>query len=161
GIGTGATANSFAWINAQKQPLEYFRLSMLGIQAWRELQAEIGADLPIRWGGSLEWSDTAERAKVQAEARKRYQSWGDPIQEIDAARIHALEPGIITGGAFGAAHAEIEGSADPVRATEVIMARAVSAGATIVHPAEITGLDQSGGRLRAVKTTRGDLPADV
>src|SRR5262245_49497620 len=50
GIGTGATASSFAWINAQKQPIEYFRLSMLGIQAWRELQAEIGADLPIRWG---------------------------------------------------------------------------------------------------------------
>src|SRR3954452_24234839 len=43
---TGATANSFAWINAQKQPLPYFNLSLLGIEAWRELHAELGAELP-------------------------------------------------------------------------------------------------------------------
>src|SRR6266480_3086794 len=38
---TGATANSFAWINANKQPQAYFNLSRLGIEAWRELHAEI------------------------------------------------------------------------------------------------------------------------
>src|SRR3954468_12787784 len=49
---TGATANSFAWINAQKQPLPYFMLSLMGIEAWRELHADI-AELPVRWGGAL------------------------------------------------------------------------------------------------------------
>ena len=29
----GATANSFAWINAKKQPHPYFVLSLMGIQA--------------------------------------------------------------------------------------------------------------------------------
>jgi glycine/D-amino acid oxidase-like deaminating enzyme len=58
-------------------------------------------------------------------------------------------------------HAEIEGSADPVGATEVILARAAKAGARIVYPSEVVGLDQPNGRLRAVKTTQGDVEADV
>src|SRR4029450_2220036 len=51
---TGATANSFAWINAKKQPHPYFVLSQMGIEAWRELHAEIGSELPVRWGGSVD-----------------------------------------------------------------------------------------------------------
>ena len=69
--GVGATANSFAWINAKKQPHPYFALSLMGIEAWRELQAEIGKELPVRWGGSLEWTDTADRAARQANRQWR------------------------------------------------------------------------------------------
>jgi glycine/D-amino acid oxidase-like deaminating enzyme len=43
----------------------------------------------------------------------------------------------------------------------VIMARAANAGARIVYPAEVTGLDLANGRLRAVNTTNGDVDADV
>src|SRR5690349_18014748 len=40
---SGATANSFAWINAtySKQPRAYFDLNRLGIEAWRALDREL------------------------------------------------------------------------------------------------------------------------
>ena len=38
--GRGATANSFAWINAKKRPRPYYDLSRLGIQAWRQMDRE-------------------------------------------------------------------------------------------------------------------------
>lgn len=158
---TGATANSFAWINANKQPQAYFNLSQLGIEAWRELHAELGAALPVRWGGSLEWTNSAERAARQAETMRRFQAWGYPVHLIDEKRFRALEPNVEPGPISSATHAEIEGNADPVGATEVILARAAAAGATIVYPAEVTGLDLASGRLRAVKTTTGDVDADV
>jgi glycine/D-amino acid oxidase-like deaminating enzyme len=158
---TGATANSFAWINAKKQPLPYFYLSQLGIAAWRELHAELGTELPVRWGGSLEWTNTAERAARQAEALRRFQSWGYPVHQIDERQLRALERNVRPGEVAGAAHAEIEGSADPVGATEVILARAKKAGAQIRFPVDVTGLDMAGGRLRAVKTSQGDVEADV
>ncbi len=161
GVATGATANSFAWINAKKQPLPYFQLSLMGIEAWRDLHAEIGAELPVRWGGSIEWADSAEHAEMQTRSMRLFQSWGYPVHEIDAARIRTLEPNVAAGSVVAAEHAEIEGGADPVRATEVIMARAVKAGATLLVPAEILGVDAPGGRLRAVKTTEGDVAADV
>jgi glycine/D-amino acid oxidase-like deaminating enzyme len=158
---TGATANSFAWINAKKQPHPYFTLSQMGIEAWRELHAEIGSELPVRWGGSLEWTNTAERAATQAETMRRFQAWGYPVHLIDEKRLRALEPNVRPGVVAGAMHAEIEGSADPVGATEVILAHAAKAGAKIVYPAEVVGLDIRNGRLRAVRTNDGDIEAEV
>ena len=158
---TGATANSFAWINAKKQPHAYFTLSQMGIEAWRELHADIGKDLPVRWGGTLEWTNNADRAARQAETMRRFQAWGYPIHLIDDKQLRALEPRVVPGVVASATHAEIEGSADPVGATEVILAHAARAGAKIVYPAEVTGLDMLNGRLRAVKTNNGDVEADV
>ena len=158
---TGATANSFAWINAKKQPHAYFALSLMGIQAWRELHAEIGADLPVRWGGSVEWTNTADRAAREAETVRRFQSWGYAVRLIDERRLRELEPNLVPGVVTGASHAEVEGAADPVGATEVVLARAARAGARVVYPCEVVGLDRSNGKLRAVKTTQGDVEADV
>jgi glycine/D-amino acid oxidase-like deaminating enzyme len=157
----GATANSFAWINAKKQPLPYFSLSQLGIEAWRELHAEIGGGLPVRWGGSLEWTDSPERAARQRETLRQFQQWGYPVHMIDEKQLRALEPNVVPGAVTSVEHAEIEGGADPVGVTEVLLARAAAAGANIRYPVEVVGLDRPNGRLRAVKTTGGDVEADV
>jgi glycine/D-amino acid oxidase-like deaminating enzyme len=157
----GATANSFAWINAKKQPHPYFTLSLMGIQAWRELHADIGPDLPVRWGGSLEWTTSADRATRQAETARRFQTWGYPLRFVDEKRLRELEPNVVFGSVSGATHAEIEGAADPVGATEAILARAERAGARVIYPSEVVGLDRPNGRLRAVRTTRGEVEADV
>jgi glycine/D-amino acid oxidase-like deaminating enzyme len=159
--GAGATANSFAWINAKKQPHPYFTLSLMGIEAWRELHAEIGNELPVRWGGSLEWTDTADRAARQAETMRRFQAWGYPVHLIDQKQLRALEPNVVPGTMTAATHAELEGSADPVGATQVILAHAAKAGAKIVYPSEVVGLDLANGRLRAVRTSNGDVEAEV
>jgi len=69
--GQGTTANSFAWINAQKQPRPYFILSQFGIEAWRVLDQETGGELPIVWGGRVEWLTDAEKATSLAEGCAR------------------------------------------------------------------------------------------
>src|SRR4029077_13854476 len=114
-----------------------------GIQAWRELHAELGSELPVTWGGTVEWTATAERAAAEAESVRRYQTWGYPIHRIDTMQLRALEKHIVAGDATSAIHAEIEGSADPVLATEVILARAVRAGAQLRHPVDVVGLDMA------------------
>jgi glycine/D-amino acid oxidase-like deaminating enzyme len=92
---------------------------------------------------------------------RRYQAWGYPLHAVDEKQMRALEPQVVPGVVAGATHAEIEGSADPVGATEVILAHAARAGTKIVYPAEVVGLDLSSGRLRAVKTSTGEIEADV
>ncbi|HEY7820484.1 MAG TPA: FAD-dependent oxidoreductase, partial [Vicinamibacteria bacterium] len=44
---SGATANSFAWINAtfSKKPQHYFHLNRLGALGYRHLERELGGDL--------------------------------------------------------------------------------------------------------------------
>ena len=160
---SGATANSFAWINAtySKQPWAYFNLNRLGIEAWQQLDREMPGELPLRWGGSVEWYGEERRAAEFREEVRHHQAWGYPTHPIDEAVLRALERHIEPGRVAAAAHAEIEGSADPVRATEVLLARAARLGAHVIHPAEVTGIDERSGQLRAVRTTSGDIDADV
>ncbi len=160
---SGATANSFAWINAtySKQPRAYFNLNRLGIEAWLQIDRELGGDLPVRWGGSVEWYADDRRAEQLRDEIRHHQAWGYPTHLIDDAALRALERHIAPGRVAAAAHAEIEGSADPVRATEVLLERAAREGARVVYPADVTGLDERNGRLRAVRTSGGDVEADV
>ena len=159
----GATANSFAWINAtySKQPRAYFNLNRLGIEAWHQLDRELPELLPLQWGGSVEWYADPRRGAEFREEIRHHQAWGYPAHLIDEARLRALEPRIEPGTVATAAHAEIEGSVDPVRVTQLLLERAASEGARVIHPAEVTGLDDRSGRLRAVRTTTGDVEADV
>ena len=159
----GATANSFAWINStySKQPFAYFQLNRLGIEAWQQLDRELPGELPLRWGGSVEWyGDDREAASLRDEVR-HHQAWGYLAHLVDEAALRRLEPHIEPGSVAAAAYAEIEGSVDPVRVTETLIARAEREGARIVYPAEVTGLDERDGRLRAVRTSTGPVDADV
>src|SRR5438876_4041165 len=160
---SGATANSFAWINAtySKQPFAYFHLNRLGIEAWQQLDRELPGELPLRWGGSVEWYGDETNAKRFREEIQHHQTWGYPAHLIDEAALRALEPHVEPGRVAASAHAEIEGSVDPVGVTEALIKRAERAGARVTYPADVTGVDERDGRLRAVRTTVGDVPADV
>lgn len=160
---TGATANSFAWINAtyDKRPREYFDLNRLGIEAWHQLEAELPDTLPLRWGGSVEWYGDATAAAAFRDKLRRHQAWGYPAHLIDEAALRMLEPKVVPGTVAVAAQAHLEGHVDPVLVTTVLLERATQAGARVVYPAEVTGLDQANGRLRAVRSTGGDVEADV
>jgi glycine/D-amino acid oxidase-like deaminating enzyme len=160
---SGATANSFAWINAtySKQPWGYFNLNRLGIEAWQELDHELVGQLPVRWGGSVEWYGDQQRAASFREEIRHHQRWGYPAHTIDEATLRALEPHVEPGPIAVAAHAELEGSVDPVAVTELLLARAATMGARILHPAELTALGERNGRLESVRTTMGEIDADV
>src|SRR5438270_8853355 len=82
---SGATANSFAWINAtySKQPWAYFNLNRLGIEAWHELDRELPGELPLRWGGSVEWYADPKRAAEFREEIRHHQAWGYAAHAID------------------------------------------------------------------------------
>src|SRR5437667_9157003 len=90
---SGATANSFAWINStySKQPWTYFNLNRLGIEAWQQLDREMPGELPLRWGGSVEWYGDERRAAEFREEVRHHQTWGYPTHLIDEAALRALE----------------------------------------------------------------------
>lgn len=62
-IASQASHATFAWINATwaKQPQSYHHFNQLGLQHWHELGREL--DIPITWGGSLEWFESEERQR--------------------------------------------------------------------------------------------------
>ncbi len=159
----GATQNSFAWINATfaKKPLSYFTLNRLSALAYRELERELGGELPVQWGGALEWYGEPERARWLREQVASHQSWGYSTRLIDLEEFRQLEAGVESGDVLAASFSEEEGSLDPVRTTEVLLEHAKAQGARVVYPCEITSIDQKWGRLNGVRTTTGDFELDV
>lgn len=160
----GATANSFAWINAyaSKEPDHYHRLNRLSTLAWRHVEREVGEGLAVQWGGSLEWRTDPEAARALIEQTRRQQARGYPIQLVDEDELADLEPEVRPGSPIGAAAwATEEGSVDPVAATSALLGAAKSAGAEVLYPCDVTDFDLRSGRLRGLTTSEGPLEADA
>lgn len=159
----GATEKSFAWLNAtfSKQPREYFNLNLLGMHGWRRLQRELPDELPIQWGGSVEWYPAGAEAEELRREVPRHQSWGYATHFVDEREFRRLMPNVAAGPIAWASFSEQEGTLDPVQAVSVLLNAAKQAGATVHYPCEVTGLDLASGRVRGVETTCGRFAADA
>jgi glycine/D-amino acid oxidase-like deaminating enzyme len=160
---SGATANSFAWINAtfSKKPHHYFHLNRLGALGYRHLERELGGDLQVQWGGCLEWYHEVERARWLRQEVASHQRWGYPTRLVELEEFKKLERNVEPGEVAAASWSEEEGSLDPVRTAEVLVDHARRQGARVVFPCEVTAIDQSWGNLKGVRTTAGDFELDV
>lgn len=157
----GASGKSFAWINANfsKQPRDYHLFSRLGVLAWRGLHQRLGDELPVRWGGTLEWYGKPERADELARLSRQQQAWGYPIEAVDAAGFAKLEPSVAPGKLLAATYTAMEGAVDSGRATRILLQRAERAGAKVLCPCELQGIDARAAGV-VLKTSQGELQAD-
>lgn len=158
----GTTRNSFAWLNAyEKSPRSYYELNLAGIAGWRRLELDLGASLPIQWGGGVQWCKPEVQLREQMrELVKARQGWGYSVRLIDSEELLRLIPNC-TPGEFGAARfADQEGTVDPVVAANALLAAAKALGASVIYPCEVKDLHFAEGRVRAAVTTRGVMEAD-
>ena len=141
-----------------KQPRYYHTLSQDSVAYWHELQGTL--DIPVHWGGSLEWYDTAERTEWLARQIAEQAEWGERSRMVDAAELAELEPNVDFGGAQMAAFAENDGAVDPAVATRLLLQAAEAAGATVIYPCELTGVSRRDGKLVGIETSCGPIETD-
>jgi glycine/D-amino acid oxidase-like deaminating enzyme len=160
GPASHASRGTFAWINASyaKQPQHYHSLSQQSVEAWHQLQQQL--NIPVKWGGSLEWfSDEARQQKLIRQIVEQ-QNWGEPAGIISAAQASSLEPHVDFTGASNIAFSENDGAVDPVLATRILLQASTSMGAQLIYPSELSDTLYDGTRLVAAKTTTGRIMAD-
>ena len=159
---TGATANSFAWINAgSKRPRAYYDLNHLGMAGWRRLQHELGPRLVMQWGGTLQWQAEPGRAEAFRRAVAAQQAWGYNTRLVDVAEMRrlvpALEPGAVSAGSF----CDEEGTVDPVSATKLLLEAATAHGAVVRHPATVAAFDMDGTSVRGLRLGDETMAVDA
>lgn len=137
-----ASGNSFAWINASyvKMPFSYHLLSTYSVNQWHRLASEV--DLPVRWGGCLEWFDAPERGQGLTDAVQRIQQFGSPTWMVEKAQAAELEPNLAIKGSPAIAYSKQDGAVDGQGATFALLDAAVQHGATVNMPVKVTGLEQ-------------------
>ena len=126
-----ASRGTFAWINATwaKQPKHYHALNQSGLTGWRRLESDL--NIPVRWGGSLEWFETAERQNQLADQIAEQVEWGEPAEMIGVDALSQLEPNVDFRGTETAAFSPNDGAVDPVLAATALANATRKAGGVI------------------------------
>ncbi len=159
--GAGATQNSFAWLNAgEKRPRPYYEMNLLGVAGWRRLTLEIGPELPIQWGGCVQWQTDVGSVDKFRKSVAEQEAFGYPVHLITQPELQKLLPTVSAGPVSIASFADQEGTVDPLGAAQVLLRRAKELGVTVEYPCEVTGFHTSSGRVLSVQTSQGKIEAD-
>jgi glycine/D-amino acid oxidase-like deaminating enzyme len=158
GPAAGATANSFAWINAgSKRPRGYYELNHLGMAGWRRLQHELG----VQWGGTVQWQSEPQRAEALRRGVIAQQAWGYSSRLVDVTELRRLVPALEPGPVAAASFCDEEATVDPVAATKLLLEAAASHGAVIRHPATVSGFEMNGANVQGVRVGSDAVGVDA
>ena len=155
---TGATAKSFAWINAFTNNPHYRALRIKSIYAYQELDKEI--QLQVSWGGAIHWAENlagAERLKANT---AEFDQAGYSARMITSQDVAEIAPNLRLGRFAAAMYSPLDGHVDPVQTTHIFLEQAKNHGAIVIHPCEVTELRFKGDRLSGVSTTAGEYSLD-
>jgi glycine cleavage system aminomethyltransferase T/glycine/D-amino acid oxidase-like deaminating enzyme len=113
--------------------------------------------------GGIEVARTEERMQELRRRMSSAQSWGiEPVSIVTPAEIKEMVPFIDESVIVGGFYSPGVGVVDSLRAGTIMRERAQEMGAlTVQANTEVLDIVVEGGRVRAVKTTRGDLGADI
>ncbi|MEL6369504.1 MAG: FAD-dependent oxidoreductase [Pseudomonadota bacterium] len=160
GLAARASRGTFAWINATwaKQPRHYHAFNQAGLAGWKRLQSDL--DMPVRWGGSLEWFPAEARQARLAKQIAEQVTWGEPAEMVGPDVLRQLEPNVDFGVVERVAYSPNDGAVDPVLATRLLAGAAQRAGATVRENCSVEGVSAIGDETVTLHTTCGDINVD-
>lgn len=154
----GATAASFAWINASAgRTKDYFDLRQRSLLEYRTLSAELNGGLPLEWSGSLIWDE--DEVGDPADFAARYSAWSYESRVVGKDEVARREPAVKE-LPDRAVLVPDEGSLHPVKGTLALLEAAKAAGARLIEGWTASRLVTRGDRVVGVETEGGEMTAD-
>jgi glycine cleavage system aminomethyltransferase T/glycine/D-amino acid oxidase-like deaminating enzyme len=152
----GSTGHASNFIFPVDHSKEMTALTLDSMRQYRELDV-------FTESGGIEVARTEERMQELHRRMSSARAWGiDDVAMITPDQIKQLVPFIDESILVGGFHSPGVGVVDSLRAGTIMREAAVNAGAlTIAANTEVLGIDVEQGRVRRVRTTRGDIEADI
>ncbi len=161
-LATRASRGTFAWLNATwaKQPRHYHKFNQLGLAGWQELEREL--EIPIKWGGSIEWFSNSDRQAQLVEQIQEQVEWGEPARMVEIEELRGLEPNVVFESDQTAAFSPNDGALDPVLATNVLIAAAKKLGANVKTNCAVNAVKSpADDGITVLETDLGDVECDT
>lgn len=155
---SGATRASLAWINPSTVNAHYRDLRLESMSEWLRFEERLKLD--VIWGGSISWSDNDEKAKNLDKREEVLRVTSANPRHVTEADIKALCPYLEPGETKAGFFLPKDGHIDPVGTTKKILAYATAKGAKVLYPAPVEDIVLDGGRVKAVKTPKGEFQLD-
>ncbi|MDQ6816307.1 MAG: FAD-binding oxidoreductase, partial [Actinomycetota bacterium] len=150
----GSTGHASNFIFPVDHSKEMTSLSLESLKQYVEL------DVFTRSGG-IEIARTQERMQELDRRLSSAKAWGiDPVSLVTPDEVKELVPFINEQLILGGFYTPGAGVVDSLQAGTLMRERAIESGLTVSANTEVLGFEVSGGRVRRVLTTRGDVDVE-
>ncbi len=153
GGSTGHASNFIFPVDHSKE------MTQLTLESVRQYQ-EMGV---FTESGGIEVARTEERLEELTRRMASAKAWGiEPVSLVSPAEVKELVPFIDETVILGGFYSPSVGVVDSLRAGTIMRERGQESGRlTVLANTEVVGIDVEGGRVRRVRTSEGDVEAEV
>src|SRR5579859_4314913 len=150
----GSTGHASNFIFPVDHSKEMTLLTLESLRQYRELGVFIES-------GGIEIARTEERMQELTRRMASAKTWGiEPVSLLNPEQVKELVPYLNHKLILGGFYTPGAGVVDSLRAATIMRERAANDGLTVSANTEVLGIDVEGGRVRRVRTSRGDVETE-
>ncbi|MCR4391289.1 MAG: FAD-binding oxidoreductase [Candidatus Acetothermia bacterium] len=160
-VGQGSNKAAIGGVRATHSDPAKIRLSLRTIEIMSTWQEAYGHDIEWKSGGYVFVAYAPREEKTLRDLLVVQRAYGLSIDWYDARELLKIVPDLNPRGLRGGTYAPNDGHCSPLLAAHAFYDQAVRCGATFRFGERVTGIEVRGGRVRAVRTDKGEYGADV
>jgi sarcosine oxidase subunit beta len=160
-VGQGSNKRAIGGVRATHSDPAKIRLCLRSIEIFRTWQEVYGDDIEWVTGGYCFVAYREQEEHTLKTLLERQKALGLNIDWYDHGDLLNLVPGLNPDGLIGGTYSPEDGNCSPLLSLHAFYAHACQAGAAFHYNEPVTGLAIQGGRVRGVRTSRGEYAADV
>jgi glycine cleavage system T protein len=158
---SGSTFHSAGLVGQLRGSVSLTKMMMHSVELYRRLGEESEFDPGWVECGGIRLASSEERMEELRRQAGWAKTFGLPLELISAEEAKELFPLMSTEGVLGAAWLPTDGYIDPAQLTYALADGARQGGCRIFTNTRVIGIDVRDGRVRGVRTDRGDVAAEV
>jgi glycine cleavage system aminomethyltransferase T/glycine/D-amino acid oxidase-like deaminating enzyme len=158
---SGSTFHSAGLVGQLRGSVSLTKMMMHSVDLYRRIGKESDFDPGWTECGGIRLASTEERMEELRRQAGWAKTFGLPLKLISATEAQELFPLMSTEDVLGAAWLPTDGYIDPSQLTYALADGARRGGCRIFTDTRVTGVEVRDGRVRGVRTDRGDIAAEV
>ena len=144
----------------EPDPGPLYELTRASIEAYAALGDELGVDIEYEQNGGVVFAETPEKLAAIRRAYEGYLAHGVPVTWLDAQGVRECEPAFFSEAVLGGVFCPLNGQVNPLMLCRAYARGARRRGVRIMLGATAENVYHGNGRVRAVRTSEGDIPCE-
>ena len=157
---SGSTWHAAGLVGQLRSSASITRVLKYSVDLYKGLEAETSLATGWKMTGCLRLATNQDRWTEFRRLATTAKSFGMDMHLLTPQEVKAMWPLMEVGDLVGASWLPTDGQASPSDITQSLARGARMHGATIVENVRVTGFDIEDGRIRRVRTTRGDIACE-
>jgi D-hydroxyproline dehydrogenase subunit beta len=141
----------------EPDPGPVYGLTRASIDAYATLGDELGLDVEYEQSGGVVFAEDEHRLAVIRRAWEGYRRHGVAVEWLDARGVLDCEPAFFHEGILGGVFCPLNGQVNPLLLCRAFARGGRRLGVTLIPGTAVEDIVCEGGRVRAVRTTAGDI----